>query len=136
MDMLLSVYNQHDKSEVADALESYVREGARQMLVVALDEEVSAFLGRNRYERKKGLKGYRIGYHPVREVTVGVSPVEVRVPRVASVPDGISTSLFESQIGLHCHDAFDAFRKGRHCNQILRRISTAKVVHVWHRRDI
>ena len=49
--------NQHDKNEVEDALESYVREGARQMLVVALEEEVSAFLGGSRYERKKGLKG-------------------------------------------------------------------------------
>lgn len=90
--------NQHDKNEVEDALESYVREGARQMLVVALEEEVSAFLGRSRYERKKGLKGYRNGYHRAREVTVGLSPVEVRVPRVANVPDGISPSRFESQI--------------------------------------
>lgn len=90
--------NQHDKNEVEDALESYVREGARQMLVVALEEEVSAFLGRNRYERKKGLKGYRNGYQRAREVTVGLSPVEVRVPRVANVPDGISPSHFESQI--------------------------------------
>ncbi len=49
--------NQHDKNEVEDALESYVREGARQMLVVALEEEVSAFLGRNRYERKKRIEG-------------------------------------------------------------------------------
>ena len=43
--------NQHDKNEVEDALESYVREGARQKLVVALEvvaleEEVSAFLAR------------------------------------------------------------------------------------------
>lgn len=90
--------SQHDKNEVEDALESYVREGARQMLVVALEEEVSAFLGRSRYERKKGFRGYRNGHHRAREVTVGLSPVEVRVPRVTNVPDGISPSRFESQI--------------------------------------
>ena len=38
------------------------------------------------------------GYQRAREVTVGLSPVEVRVPRVANVPDGISPSHFESQI--------------------------------------
>lgn len=76
-------------NEVRDALEEFAREGARRMLSAALEEEVSAFLGRGRYERKKEFRGYRNGYHAARELTVGLSPVEVRVPRVADVPSGV-----------------------------------------------
>jgi transposase-like protein len=48
---------------------------------MVLEEEVNAFLGRDRYERGKEFRGYRNGYHSKREVTVGLGPVEVRVPR-------------------------------------------------------
>ena len=82
--------------EVQDALELYAREGARLMLSAALEEEVSAFLGRSRYQRTKTFKGYRNGYHGSRELTVGLSPVEVRVPGVSDVPPGVGG--FESQI--------------------------------------
>ena len=58
------------------------REGCWQR---ALEEEVSAFLGRERYERGDEFRGYRNGYHPSRELTVGVSAVEVKVPRVSDV---------------------------------------------------
>ena len=77
-------------NEVQDALEAYVREGARRMLAVVLEEEVNAFLGRQRYERGKAFRGYRNGYHLPREVTVGLGPVEVRVPRVAKVPPEVT----------------------------------------------
>ena len=84
-------------NEVQDALEAYVREGARRMLAVVLEEEVNAFLGRQRYERGKAFRGYRNGYHLPREVTVGLGPVEVRVPRVAKVPPEV-TQGFESRL--------------------------------------
>ena len=45
------------------------------MLAAALEEDVSAFLGRERYERSVEFRGYRNGYHRSREVTVGVSEV-------------------------------------------------------------
>ena len=83
-----------EENEVQDALEVYAREGARRMLAAALEEEVSAFLGRDRYQRTKTFKGYRNGYHGSRELTIGLSPAEVRVPRVSDVPSG----GFESQI--------------------------------------
>ena len=64
------------------------------MLAVALEEEVNGFLRRSRYQRSGVFRGHRNGYHPLREVTVGLGPVEVRVPRVTqggaagiSVPD-------------------------------------------------
>lgn len=50
-----------------------VREGARRMLAEALEEEVAAFLGRDRHERGKPFRGYRNGHLPSRELTVGVS---------------------------------------------------------------
>ena len=85
-------------SEVFDSLEAYVREGARRMLAAALEEEVTAFLGRGRYERGKPYRGYRNGHHPARELTVGVGAVAVRVPRVADVPAEVAPDGFQSQV--------------------------------------
>ncbi len=47
---------------VVDTLEAFVREGARRMLAAALEAEVTAFLGRGRYERSTAFRGYRNGY--------------------------------------------------------------------------
>ena len=86
------------RNDVQEALETCVQEGARRMLAAALDEEVSTFLGRHRYERGKAFRGYRNGHHPARELTVGLGPVEVRVPRVANVPAEVATEGFQSQV--------------------------------------
>ena len=59
---------EHESNQVQDALELFVSEGARKMLAAALEEEVSTFLGRVRYERRKVFKGYRNGYHPARQL--------------------------------------------------------------------
>ena len=67
------------------------------MLVAALEEEVNAFLMRPRYERGKAFRGYRNGYHPSREITVGLVPVEVQVLRVAKVPLDVAPQGFQSQ---------------------------------------
>ena len=83
----------HEGNEVQDALEAYVREGARRMLAAALDEEVRTFLGRQRYQRGQAFRGYRNGYHQARELTVGLMPVEIQVPR-----DRKSTRLNSSHI--------------------------------------
>ena len=68
------------------------------MLVAALEEEVSAFLGRDRYERGEEFRGYRNGYHRSRELKVGVSAVEVKAPRVRDVLAEVSADGFESKI--------------------------------------
>ncbi len=47
----------------------------------SLEEEVNAFLGRERYERGEEFRGYRNGYHRSHDLTVGVSAVAVKVPR-------------------------------------------------------
>ena len=93
------VYQRRAGTEVVeDTLEAKVREGARLMLAAALDEEVSAFLGRERYERSEEFRGYRNGYHRSREVTVGVSEVKVKVPRVSDVPNEVSADGYRSKI--------------------------------------
>ncbi len=68
------------------------------MLAAALEEEVDAFLGRERYERGKAFRGYRNGHLPSRELTVGVSAVPVRLPRVAQVPAEVASDGFHSQV--------------------------------------
>lgn len=83
---------------IDDTLEGMVREGARRMLAAALEEEVATFLGRERHERGKPFRGYRNGHLPSRELTVGVSAVEVRVPRVAQVPEAVAPEGFHSQV--------------------------------------
>jgi transposase-like protein len=88
-----------------------VQEGAKKMLISALEEEVNGFLGRLRYQRGKAFRGYRNGYHPKREVTVGLGPVEVRVPRVAKVPHEVSPQGFQSQIVKRYQRASDNTRR-------------------------
>ena len=87
-----------DTGVIEDTLDSKVREGARLMLAAALDEEVNAFLGRDRYERSDKFRGYRNGYHRSRELTVGVSAVEVKVPRVSDVPEEVSPGGYRSKL--------------------------------------
>ena len=87
-----------NENVVAGTLESMVREGARRMLAADLEEEVNGFLGRERYERGEEFRRYRNGYLPSRELTVGVSAVEVKVPRVWDVPAEVSADGIESKI--------------------------------------
>ena len=75
-----------------------MQEGARKILMAALEEEVNEFLGRLRYQRRKEFRGYRNGYLPPREVTIGFGAVEVRMPRVAKVPPEVAPQGFQSQI--------------------------------------
>ena len=69
------------------------------MLAAVLEEEVNAFLGRHRYQpRPNRFRGYRNGYHPARELTVGLGPVAVRVPRVAQVPREVAPQGYHSGV--------------------------------------
>lgn len=83
---------------VQQSLEDLVREGARRMLAAALEEEVTEFLGRGRYARGGPFRGYRNGSLPVRELTVGVTGVPVRVPRVTDVPAEVAPEGYQSAI--------------------------------------
>jgi len=73
----------HGASEkFADSLDELAREGACRMLASALEAEVEAFLGRQRYERTEEFHGYRNGYGQQRRVTVGSGTMTIQAPRV------------------------------------------------------
>ncbi|MFZ0544983.1 MAG: IS256 family transposase [Candidatus Promineifilaceae bacterium] len=80
---------------VEDQIEALARQGARTMLMSALNEEVDAYLGRGAYERSGEYRGYRNGSSP-RRLTLGSGTVELAMPRVRDVPEG--QAPFESQI--------------------------------------
>jgi putative transposase len=80
---------------VADQLELLARQGAREMLMTALHEEVETYLGRGRYQRQDAFRGYRNGTSP-RRLTLGSGTVELQAPRVRDIPRG--QEPFESKL--------------------------------------
>ena len=78
----------HDEAEPNEAsgsvLDEIVREAARQMLAVALQAEVSAYIDAHAEEVDEN--GHRLvvrnGHHNEREVITAAGPVRVRAPRV------------------------------------------------------
>jgi transposase-like protein len=55
--------------------------GARMMLEVAIEEELTAFLGRDYYERRNGQEGSRSGSKP-RTIKIGCGDIEIEMPKV------------------------------------------------------
>lgn len=82
----------------SEALEDLVRRGAQEMLRRALEEEVDAFLGRGRHERRVLFRGYRNGHAPERSVGSGLGAVVVRSPRVRDVPPAVAPEGYRSAI--------------------------------------
>ena len=80
---------------VQDQLEELARQGAREMLMAALEDERDAYLGRGRYERTEVHRGHRNGRTPHR-LTLGCGTVELGVPRIRNIPPG--QAPFESRI--------------------------------------
>jgi transposase-like protein len=77
-------------------LELFAREGARLLLTVALEEEVTAALKRRPYERSQGdNRGYRNG-HRDRQVSCGAGVIEVAVPRVSNTKETFRSQLLEA----------------------------------------
>jgi transposase-like protein len=87
------------------SLEEFVRVEAQHFIQRVLEEEVEAFLGRKKSERRltadgtdgrcgtRGTSGYRNGYGKPRKVSLSVGTVEVRRPRVRGVDE-----TFESKV--------------------------------------
>lgn len=80
---------------VGDQIEALAREGARAMLMRALNEEMDAYLGRGVYERGGDDRGYRNGTSP-RRLTLGSGTINLAMPRVRDIPKG--QAPFESKI--------------------------------------
>jgi putative transposase len=59
LDAVLAGVGEHD-----DPVEAVARVGARLIMQQALEDEVTEFLGRERYVRANGAATYRNGYEP------------------------------------------------------------------------
>lgn len=85
---MLRVVDGEQRSEaellLSSTLDELAREGARRMLVSALEAEVSAYIERHADQRDE--QGHRLvvrnGHARARKVTVGCGTVEVKAPRV------------------------------------------------------
>ncbi len=67
--------------EGSNLLSGMVQQGAQLMLQRALEEEVTAFLGRDYYQRDERLqKGYRNGYEPA-SISSGEGKIQVELPQ-------------------------------------------------------
>ncbi len=76
-------------------LELFAREGARLLLTVALEEEVTDHLKRRPYERSQGsISGYRNG-HRERQVSCGAGEIDILVPRVSDTEETFRSQLLE-----------------------------------------
>jgi putative transposase len=78
------------QGDLSVGLDDLAREGARQMLVAALETEVAEYLARHRGERdERGhAKVVRNGRARPRKVTLGAGTVELRAPRVDDRREG------------------------------------------------
>ena len=74
----------------SEDLDESAREGARRMLIDALECEVEEYLGRKRYERSEEFAGYRNGYGKKRKVAIGCGTVGIRAPRVRDTEEPFS----------------------------------------------
>ncbi len=86
-----------EDESIAPTLDEIAREGARRMLIAALEAEVAEYIERHAEERDED--GYRLvvrnGLARARQVTMGCGTVEIAAPRVH---DRRAESRFTSQI--------------------------------------
>jgi transposase-like protein len=86
----------------ADPLERIGRLGPRLILQQALEDEVTEFLGRVRYERAEEAVSYRNGYEPRRVVTTA-GPVELERPRVRNARElGFESRILGRHVARTC----------------------------------
>jgi transposase-like protein len=83
--------------DLAEVLEQVGRLGARLIIQTAAEEEVTAFLGRARYERAAGVEdarpGSRNGYCPT-TVKTTAGPVTVHRPKLRGTSEAFASQLF------------------------------------------
>jgi putative transposase len=87
--------------DLAAAIERVARLGAQLLLQTALEAEVTAFLGRDRYQRavsaSEATDGMRNGYHPV-TVKTTAGPATLQRPKLRGTTERFASQLFGSQV--------------------------------------
>lgn len=72
-----------EDTDTWSVLEKVIREGARKMLQKALEIEIDEYLDKNSMSLDKAghRKVVRNGYHPERDITTGIGPINIKAPR-------------------------------------------------------
>ncbi len=79
-----------------ETLDEYVRTEVQNLVQRLLEEEVTEYLGRRRYERSEpaeGPQGYRNGHGKPRRLTLGCGTIEVRRPRLRNLEERFESEL-------------------------------------------
>ena len=82
--------NQEESQALTSLLDDIARNGARKMLLEALEQEVAEYTTRHKQERDEGGRALvvRNGKGKARKVTVGSGTLDVRAPRVNDRREG------------------------------------------------
>jgi putative transposase len=87
--------------DLASAIEQVARLGAQLLLQAALEAEVTAFLGRDRYQRAATtdgvVEGMRNGYAPV-TVKTTAGPVTLQRPKLRGTTERFASQLFGAHV--------------------------------------
>ena len=79
--------------DLGEVVEEVARLGARLLLQTALEAEVTAFLGRDRYQRRPDADpGYRNGHQPVTIKTTS-GPVTLERPKLRGTSQRFASTL-------------------------------------------
>jgi transposase-like protein len=83
-----------------DALTSILRQGAQQMLTMAIEAEVAEWIDSHRHlaDERGHRQVVRNGYLPEREIITGLGSIQVRQPRVHDRRTGEEREVFSSKI--------------------------------------
>ena len=73
-------------------ISQFIRLAAQQIVQQALEQEVSDYLGRERYERQPEVDGYRNGYKPGR-IRSAEGEIALQVPQVRGTDDPYRSKL-------------------------------------------
>jgi transposase-like protein len=87
--------------ELPEILEEVARLGAQLLMQAALEAEVTAFLGRDRYQRSASVPdaepGSRNGYRPV-QVKTTAGPIELERPKLRGTTAAFASRLFGKHV--------------------------------------
>jgi putative transposase len=84
--------------DLGEVVEEVARLGARLLLQTALEAEVTAFLGRDRYQRRpEADPGYRNGHQPVTIKTTS-GPVTLKRPKLRGTSQRFASTLLGAQV--------------------------------------
>jgi transposase-like protein len=96
-DMKDNIIDIKKPAAIKDLLTEVMRNGARELLAVAIEAEVKEFLqAQNNQEIKT--RFVRNGYLPEREIQTGIGAVTVEVPRIRDRQNGVDGILFRSSV--------------------------------------